>query len=191
MKQILIIYFVILSRCHSCKRPSTRTQETVKVEATLSAPVSLSRSHAGSTERARRQFGVGELNHGKVCATRARLHWTGFRAVRGARTPPAEIGQKKKTYWTGLRAAVLAASLSIRGIYTPSVRTKLQTNCTCRSAVCNSSTQFHQQIYVIQTIRRDSRRMILELFQSHLEQHFEFSSLISTCLFLIIAVKSL
>ena len=102
----------------------------------------------------------------------------------------AEICQKK-TYWTGLRTAALAASFSMRGIYTPSVRTKLKANCTCRSAVCYSSTQFHQQTYVIQTIRRDSRQMILQLFQSHLEQHFEFSSSISTCLFLMIAVKSL
>ena len=37
----------------------------------------------------------------------------------------------------------------------------------------------------------DSRRMILQLFQSHLEQHFEFSSSISTCLFLMTAVKLL
>ena len=51
----------------------------------------------------------------------------------------------EKTYWTGLRTAALAASLSIRGIYTPSVRTKLQTNCTCRSAVCYSSTLFNNK----------------------------------------------
>ena len=69
----------------SCKRTSTRTQETVKVEATLSAPVSLSLGTptvqnsllytVHSTARARRQFGIGELNHGRVCVTRAALNW--------------------------------------------------------------------------------------------------------------------
>ena len=163
MKQFLILYFCYFEPMSLWYTNFTRSSGTVgSTKATLSAPVSLSCTHAKSTERARRQFGIDELNHGRVCATQARTeNWTlntelvSGRYVKYARLRPRLA---RKTYWTGLRTAALAARFRIRSIYTPSARTKLQTNYTCRSAVCYSSTKFHQQTHAIQTIRRVDRK---------------------------------
>ena len=88
------------------------------------------RAHADGKERVRWQFGDGELNHGRVCATRARLHWTGFRArVQYARLRPRLT---RKTYWTDSR-------------------TKHQT--ANSSSVWSAAQSVHQQTYVIQLIR--------------------------------------
>ena len=163
MKQILILYFCYfepMSLWYTNFTSNARNGESwgniIGSSLSLARTPTVKSAHAGSTERARRLFGIGELNHGRVCATQARLHRTGFRTcVQHARLRPRLA---RKTYWTGLRTAALAARFSIRSIYTPSARTKLQTNCTCRSAVCYSSTQFHQQTYMIQTIRRVDRK---------------------------------
>ena len=52
MKQILILYFCYLSRCHSGIQDSTRAQETMKVEAKLSAPVPLSLARTPAVQSA-------------------------------------------------------------------------------------------------------------------------------------------
>ena len=198
-----------MSRCHSGIRTSRATAEQRKYKGNIvrSSWFLLAR-HADSTElvtahstqyRARTptiksayadsSALANSITEGSVLLGTDYTELVFERRVQHARLRPRLAA--RKTYWTSLRTAALAARFSIRSIYTPSVRTKLQTNCTCWSAACYSSTQFHQQTYVIQTIRRDSRRMILQLFQSHLEQHFEFSSSISNCLFLMTAVKLL
>ena len=130
MKQILILYFCYFESMSSCKRTSTRTQETVKVEATLSASVSLSLGTptvqnsllytVHSTERARRQCGIGELNHGRVCLTRARQRSTGFRTVREVRAPPTEFGATNILNWFADGGACCASQhpMHIRAVCT-------------------------------------------------------------------------
>ena len=80
-----------------------------------------------------------------------------YPAVRGARTPPAEIGQKKDTELVGARRRwlqVSASEASTRRLYELNYRkTALVDQLFDRSAVCYSSTQFRHQTYVIQTIR--------------------------------------
>ena len=84
-------------------------------------------AHAGSTERARRQFGVAwpdltELVSGGAGSTHA-----------SGRTTPAEIGQEENilNWFADVDAG---CSFRVLGVYTPSTRTRLQTNCVCRTA---------------------------------------------------------
>ena len=149
MKQILILYSCYFESMSSGKRTSTRTQETVKVEATLSAPVSLSfgtptqyrtryctqytvqSAHADSSALA------NSITEASVLLAPDNTELVSGWCVKYARLRPSLARQ---TYWTGWRTAARAERFSIRGIYAPSARTKLQTNCTYRSAVCYSST---------------------------------------------------
>ena len=93
MKQILILYFCDVEPMSLWYTNFTRNSGTVKVQGQhrplflilarsarrqyitrYCTQYTVQSAHADGKERVRRQFGVGELNHGMVCATRARLH---------------------------------------------------------------------------------------------------------------------
>ena len=166
MKQILKLYFVILSRCHSSKRTSTRTQETFKVEATLSAPVSLSlarrqyRARTPTVRRWRTQSRKGLCYSGPTIP-----NWL----PDGAKHSRLRPRLARKTYWTDSRTKhQMANSWSI----------------------WSTAQSVHQQTHMTSSISRVDREPLVRFHWRSLSS-INTPNLISTCFFLMIAVKLL
>ena len=187
----------------SCERTSTRTQETVKVEATLSAPVSLllaRRQYRARTPTVRHWR--TQLRKGLCYSGPTTLNWFPGGAW-STRASGRDWPDKHTELVCGRRRwlRVSASEASTCRLH--------ELNCRQTALIDQLLLQFklfHQQTYVIQTIRRVDRKHSVRFFwrkfssrdtstvTNHLEQHFEFSSSISTCLFIIflmIAMKLL